>query len=114
MSRQTCRATLPLKGAVKLQSSCMHMQTWRTDHPPKRGVKLLGTRPMVHKGFWRSWSSQGVRDRVFDTIAQIMASQGRLAHSVEVLLTGMYSGILQIKPMSILYMLSDSCALSLA
>ena len=101
MRMHTCRATLPPKGAAKLLNSSMHMQTWQTDHPPKRGVKLLGTRPMVHKGFWRSWSSQGVRDRVFDTIAQIMASEGTLAHSMEVLLTGMYSGILQIKPILI-------------
>ena len=80
----------------------MHLQTWRTDHPPKRGAKLLGTRPMVHKGFWRSWSSQGVRDRVLDTVSQIMASQGRLAHGMEVLLTGMHFGVLQVTPMLIL------------
>ena len=43
---------------------------------------------MVHKGFWQSWSSKGVRDRVLDTVAQIMASQGKLAHSMEVLVTG--------------------------
>ena len=54
------------------------LQTWRTDHPPKRGSALLRKRPMVHKGFWLSWSSKGVRDRVFDTIAQIMGSQGKL------------------------------------
>ena len=43
---------------------------------------------MVHKGFWHSWSTHGVRSRVCDTIADIMAAQGRLACSVEVLLTG--------------------------
>ena len=29
-----------------------------------------------------------MRDRVLDTVAQIMASQGKLAHSMEVLVTG--------------------------
>ena len=48
-------------------------------------------RPMVHKGFWLSWCSKGVRDRVLDTVAQIMASQGKLANSMEVLLTGKHS-----------------------
>ena len=64
------------------------VQTWRIDHPPKRGSMLMRKRPMVHKGFWLSWSGKGVRDRVFDTIAQIMASQGKLAQGMEVLLTG--------------------------
>ena len=48
----------------------------------------MGTRPMVHKGFWRSWSSHGVRSRVLDTIARVMAAQGRLAQRMEVRLTG--------------------------
>lgn len=43
---------------------------------------------MVHKGFWQSWCSKGVRSKVFDTVAQIMASQGKLAHSMDVFVTG--------------------------
>ncbi|CAL5227823.1 g10851 [Coccomyxa viridis] len=76
------------RGTASMKNVLHDLQTWRADHPPKRGLKCMGTRPMVHKGFWRSWSSHGVRGRVFDTVAQIMAAQGRLTKSMEVLLTG--------------------------
>jgi hypothetical protein len=62
-------------------------QAWTTEHMPKRGRRWLGRRPLVHKGFWRSWSS-GVRDSVLDFVAGILNGSKLPAADWRVYITG--------------------------
>ena len=36
------------------------MQVWRTAVKPKRGSVWMGTRPLVHTGFYAAWTSKGL------------------------------------------------------
>ena len=46
------------------------MQTWRTLHPPKRG--RWGRRPLVHTGFLKSWTRNGLNASALDRLFQIL------------------------------------------
>ncbi|BDA45987.1 probable lipase at C-terminar half [Coccomyxa sp. Obi] len=63
-------------------------KAWRADHVPVRGHWWLGRRPMVHKGFWRSWSAHGVRDRVLDFLRKLLADSKLAPADWHVYLTG--------------------------
>jgi hypothetical protein len=45
-------------------------KAWTVPHPPKRGVQVLGTRPLVHKGFLLAWSE--VADRVMVAVKEVL------------------------------------------
>lgn len=53
---------------------------------PKRG--RLGQHPMVHKGFWNSWSAHGVKDRVMAFLAELVAASKLPVSSWHVYITG--------------------------
>lgn len=55
---------------------------------PVRGVWWLGQRPLVHKGFWRSWSAHGVADQVVDFLARLLAGTKLAPADWRVYLTG--------------------------
>ena len=55
---------------------------------PKRGHLWLGRRPMVHEGFWRSWSARGVGDRVIAFLAQLLADNKLTPADWHVYITG--------------------------
>jgi hypothetical protein len=67
---------------------CCFMQAWPADHMPKRGRRWLGRRPLVHKGFWRSWSAQSVGDRVVMFLAQLLADSKLAPADWHVYITG--------------------------
>ena len=35
-------------------------QAWRVPHPPKRGRWWLASRPLVHRGFFMTWTANGL------------------------------------------------------
>lgn len=37
-------------------------------HPPKRGLVLMGTCPMVHTGFYQAWTANGLNMKVLDCL----------------------------------------------
>ena len=55
---------------------------------PKRGLFCLGRRPLVHKGFWRSWSAHGVRDRVMDFLGSLLTKSKLPTAEWHVYITG--------------------------
>ncbi len=63
-------------------------QAWRAAHVPVRGQWWLGRRPMVHQGFWRSWSAHGVGDRVLDFLGKLLADSKLAPADWHVYLTG--------------------------
>lgn len=44
------------------------MQAWRVAHPPTRGHRLMGTRPLVHVGFLKSWLAGGLNEKVISAV----------------------------------------------
>ena len=44
------------------------MQAWRVAHPPARGHRLMGTRPLVHVGFLKSWLAGGLNEKVTSAV----------------------------------------------
>ena len=51
-------------------SSCGIVQAWRIAHPPIRGTYWLGTRPLVHVGFLKSWLAGGLKHKVVSHILE--------------------------------------------
>ena len=51
-------------------SSCGIVQAWRIPHPPIRGTYWLGTRPLVHVGFLKSWLAGGLKHKVVSHILE--------------------------------------------
>lgn len=46
------------------------LQAWRIAHPPMRGTNWLGTRPLVHVGFLKSWLAGGLKYKVVSHILE--------------------------------------------
>ena len=44
------------------------MQAWRVPHPPARGKRCMGTRPLVHVGFLKSWLAGGLNQKVTSAV----------------------------------------------
>ena len=36
------------------------LQAWRVVHPPRRGRWWLASRPLVHRGFYKTWAANGL------------------------------------------------------
>ena len=49
----------------------MDVQAWRVVHPPRRG--RYGWRPLVHSGFNKAWTKNGLNRRIIDRVLQIIA-----------------------------------------
>lgn len=33
-------------------------------HPPKRGIYMMGSQPLVHSGFYKAWVARGLDTQV--------------------------------------------------
>ena len=65
------------------------MQAWQTEHPPRRGSWF--TRPRVHIGFHRSWTTNDLNRRVKTRIVEILKSGGVDRKDVKLYITGVHS-----------------------
>jgi len=65
---------LSFRGTVSLKNVLTDMRAWYSTHPPARGHWYLGTRPFVHQGFLRSWTADGLKDKVLRRVNEVVAS----------------------------------------
>ena len=62
------------------------LQAWRLAHPPKRGIYILGTRPMVHKGFYRAWES--IAPAFMEAVQMVLENATASKEDFKIFLTG--------------------------
>ena len=68
------------------------LQAWRIAHPPMRGTNWLGTRPLVHVGFLKSWLAGGLKHKVVSHILEAVRQCKQESGSdqpVKIFVTGM-------------------------
>ncbi|KAL0050037.1 hypothetical protein WJX82_003243 [Trebouxia sp. C0006] len=58
------------RGTASMKNALADLQAWRIAHPPMRGTKWLGTRPLVHVGFLKSWLAGGLKYKVVSHILE--------------------------------------------
>lgn len=63
------------------------VQAWQTVHPPVRG-SWWRHRPRVHLGFWKSWTANGLSEKVCQRIMAILASPDIDKASLKLYITG--------------------------
>ena len=54
--------------ACSFCSLYMHVQAWRVAHPPTRGNRCMGTQPLVHVGFLKSWLAGNLNEKVTSAV----------------------------------------------
>ncbi|BDA51092.1 probable phospholipase A1-Igamma1, chloroplastic at C-terminar half [Coccomyxa sp. Obi] len=64
------RIVLAFRGTASVSNALSDVQAWRVVHPPKRG--RWGCRPLVHVGFLKSWTANGLDIRVISRIKEII------------------------------------------
>ena len=69
--------------------SSKDVQAWQTEHPPRRGSWF--TRPRVHIGFHRSWTTNDLNRRVKARIVEILKSGGVDRKDVKLYITGAHT-----------------------
>jgi hypothetical protein len=73
--------------ALHFFDSCS--QAWLVSYPTKQGRLLLGTRLLVHRGFYQTYTSRGINTRILDFIRnEILAKGGRDPQSYSCYVTG--------------------------
>ena len=85
---------LLLSGCLSTKSACL--QAWRIAHPPRRGTNWLGTRPLVHVGFLKSWLAGGLKYKVVDHILGAVRqckAESKSEQPVTVFVTGMQNQV---------------------
>ncbi|KAL0050321.1 hypothetical protein WJX82_008957 [Trebouxia sp. C0006] len=55
---------------ASMKNALADLQAWRIAHPPMRGTNWLGTRPLVHVGFLKSWLAGGLKHKVVSHILE--------------------------------------------
>ncbi|GMH45328.1 hypothetical protein BSKO_13285 [Bryopsis sp. KO-2023] len=65
------------RGTYSATNVWTDLQFWRTVHSPPRGNYLLRSRPLVHKGFIKSWTASSLNHRILNVVIRIMNSGGR-------------------------------------
>ena len=79
-----------LSSAASNAVSCL--QAWRIAHPPLRGQACLGTRPLVHVGFLKSWLAGELKLKVVNLVLEAVQQcrqQSKSEQPVTVFVTGM-------------------------
>lgn len=55
-------------------------------HPPKRGIYVLGTQPLIHRGFLKAWL--GVQEPVMELVATVLDAASVPKEEFKVFVTG--------------------------
>ncbi|KAA6424283.1 MAG: hypothetical protein FRX49_05495 [Trebouxia sp. A1-2] len=58
------------RGTASMKNALADLQAWRIAHPPIRGQTWLGTRPLVHVGFLKSWLAGGFKAKVVNRVLE--------------------------------------------
>ena len=64
------------------------LQAWRVTHPPVRGHRLCGTRPLVHGGFMKSWLAGGFNQKVVNRVMALVHARKPSPHKLQIYITG--------------------------
>ena len=64
------------------------LQAWRVTHPPARGHKFCGTRPLVHVGFMKSWLAGSFDQKVISRVMELVERRKAGTGSMTVYVTG--------------------------
>lgn len=79
--RPACTVRLPAYPTRPRRHACrprpppappLPLQFWRSVHPPRRGVYLLGSQPLVHTGFLACWVRRGLDRQVLRRVRQVL------------------------------------------
>ncbi|BDA48303.1 probable lipase at C-terminar half [Coccomyxa sp. Obi] len=79
---------ISFRGTASFRNAIADLQAWRVAHPPRRGHWWLASLPLVHSGFYYSWTANGLNRRVIAHVQEIVAASGLKAGNIRVLLTG--------------------------
>ncbi|GMH45342.1 hypothetical protein BSKO_13299 [Bryopsis sp. KO-2023] len=74
------------RGTYNMKNVWTDLQFVRVVHPPKRGMYLMRTQPLVHQGFLESWS--GLKDCVINKIDEILRGDRFDSDRCRILVTG--------------------------
>ena len=64
------------------------LQAWRAPHPPARGNLWLGTKPLVHVGFLKSWVAGGLDQRVVGRVSELAQAASAAGTTLRIYVTG--------------------------
>ena len=64
------------------------LQAWRAPHPPARGNLWLGTKPLVHVGFLKSWVAGGLNQRVVGRVSELVRAASAAGTTFRIYVTG--------------------------
>ncbi|KAA6429424.1 MAG: hypothetical protein FRX49_00818 [Trebouxia sp. A1-2] len=79
------------RGTASMKNALADLQAWRIAHPPMRGTNWLGTRPLVHVGFLKSWLAGGLKHKVVSHILEAVRQckqESRSDQPVKIFVTG--------------------------
>ncbi|KAL3143143.1 hypothetical protein ABBQ38_003412 [Trebouxia sp. C0009 RCD-2024] len=79
------------RGTASMKNALADLQAWRIAHPPVRGKSWLGTRPLVHVGFLKSWLAGGLKLKVVNQVLEAVQQCKQRSGSdqpITVLVTG--------------------------
>ena len=69
------------------------LQAWRAPHPPARGNLWLGTKPLVHVGFLKSWVAGGLNQRVVGRVSELVRAASAAGTACRIYVTGVCAGL---------------------
>ncbi|KAL3155310.1 hypothetical protein ABBQ38_010874 [Trebouxia sp. C0009 RCD-2024] len=79
------------RGTASMKNALADLQAWRIAHPPVRGKTWLGTRPLVHVGFLKTWLADGLKLKVVNQVLEAVQQCKQRSGSdqpITVLITG--------------------------
>ncbi|KAK9907744.1 hypothetical protein WJX75_009081 [Coccomyxa subellipsoidea] len=68
------RIVIVFRGTNSLKNVAADLQAWQVPHPPPRGNHFCGGRPAVHQGFLKSWTANGLGQRIVERVLDIVTS----------------------------------------
>ncbi|KAK9799340.1 hypothetical protein WJX73_007370 [Symbiochloris irregularis] len=81
------QVVLAFRGTASLVNAKSDLKVWRVPHPLIRGHYYLGTKPLVHSGFWRAWVANDLNTRTLGFL-QKLYSTGQVDAGARVCVTG--------------------------
>ncbi|KAK9808451.1 hypothetical protein WJX73_006949 [Symbiochloris irregularis] len=84
-SRKT--VVLAFRGTASITNALYDLRVWRTVHPPKRGIYMMGSQPLVHSGFYKAWVARGLNTQVLSFLQELYDS-GQVDEDARVCVTG--------------------------
>ncbi|KAK9808474.1 hypothetical protein WJX73_010216 [Symbiochloris irregularis] len=78
---------LAFRGTASITNALSDLRVWRTVHPPRRGIYMMGSQPLVHSGFYKAWVARGLDTQVLSFLQELYDS-GQVDEDARVCVTG--------------------------